>query len=135
MSNVRNVRDLDASKVGMELVELTYKLTAGLPETERYGLISQMCRAAVSIPSNLAEGQVVRAPKWSSRYIVNAIGSSWELDTQIELTTRLRFVTTAACSNIRAVLNRLQKLLYGLRREKERQMALPGAGGFLWRRF
>ena len=59
------------------------------------------------------------------RYVVTAIGSSWELDTQIEVATRLKLAPPAATRDLRASLDRLQKLLYGLRREKERQLALP----------
>ena len=125
MSTVRNVRDLDTWQVAMNVVELTYKLTGAFPKEERYGLVSQMRRAATSMPSNLAEGQGVRTPRWSMRYVVTAIGSSWELDTQIEVATRLKLAPPAATRDLRASLDRLQKLLYGLRREKERQLALP----------
>ena len=109
----------------MNVVELTYQVTADFPDGERYGLVSQIRRAAVSIPSNIAEGQGVRAPKWSLRHIVTAIGSSWELDTQVEMALRLHFLSTAAARNLVMSLDRVQKLLYGLRREKERRLALP----------
>lgn len=77
-------RQLVAWQVGMDVVELTYRLTGKFPIEERYGLVSQMRRAAVSVPSNIAESQPATTPKWTLRYINNAIGSSCELDTQIE---------------------------------------------------
>ena len=127
MSEIRSFRDLIAWQVGVDLVELTYRVTADFPENERYGLTSQMRRAAVSIPSNVAEGQGVRKTRWSLRHIVTAIGSSCELDTQIEVARRLRFVAPAAARELQATLDRVQKLLYGMRREKEQR--LLGAAG------
>lgn len=60
MDNVRTFRDLDAWQIAMSVVELTYRLSADFPDGERFGLVTQMRRAAVSIPSNIAEGQVIR---------------------------------------------------------------------------
>ena len=92
MSHVRSFRDLDAWQMGMRAVELTYRLTADFPDTERFGLVSQMRRAAVSVPSNVAEGQAVRSTRWSLRFFAIAIASLSELDTQLEVALRLRFV-------------------------------------------
>ena len=127
MSEIRSFRDLMAWQVGVDLVELAYRLTADFPDNERFGLVSQMRRAAVSSPSNVAEGQGVRKTRWSLRHIVTAIGSSCELDTQIEVALRLRFVGPAAAREFQTTLDRAQKLLYGMRREKERR--LLGAAG------
>ena len=106
----------------MEAVEETYKLTGNFPDRERYGLTSQMRRAALSIPSNVAEGQVIRAVRWSLRHVIIAIGSSAELDTQLEAAVRLHFVDENAAKPLRALLERVQQVLYGLRREKERRL-------------
>ena len=91
MAEIKTFRDLIAWQVGMEMMVLTYDVTADFPAHERFGLVSQMRRAAVSVPSNVAEGQAVGAARWSMRYIVTAIGSATELDTQIEAAIRLRF--------------------------------------------
>ena len=119
MSAIRTFRDLRAWQVAMDVVELTYRLTALFPPDERFGQRMQMRRAAVSIPSNVAEGQGVRASRWSLRYIVVAIGSACELETQLEAAVRLKFVTADAAANLSEQLDRTQKLLYGMRREKE----------------
>ena len=111
----------------MEAVEETYRLTATFPDRERYGLISQMRRASLSIPSNVAEGQVIRAVRWSLRHVIIAIGSSAELDTQLEAAVRLTFVTEQGAKPLRDLLERLQQVLYGLRREKERRLAAGAA--------
>ena len=111
----------------MEAVEETYRLTATFPDRERYGLISQMRRASLSIPSNVAEGQVIRAVRWSLRHVIIAIGSSAELDTQLEAAVRLTFVNEQGAKPLRDLLERLQQVLYGLRREKERRLAAGAA--------
>jgi four helix bundle protein len=82
-----------------------------------------MRRAAVSMPSNIAEAHGVKKTRWSLRHIVTAIGSSCELDTQLEIALRLKFIAPTAARELTAVLDRAQKLLYGMRREKERRLA------------
>ena len=121
MGEVKTFRDLDAWQVGMDTVELTYTLTSLFPDSERFGLTSQMRRAAVSIPSNIAEGQAVRTPRWNLRHIVTALGSLAEL----EVARRLHYVADDGALDLQQTINRLRQLLYGMRRDKERQMRLP----------
>ena len=123
MDKILSHRDLDAWKVGMTVVEQTYQLTKNFPQEERYGLTAQMRRASVSVPSNIAEGQGRRLVK-SSLYFINvAIGSSAELDTQLELARRLRFVTIAAAMELQDSLDRVRQLLHGMRRERQARLA------------
>lgn len=128
MTEIRNFRDLDAWPLGMSAIEATYRLTERFPAGERFGLVAQMRRAAVSIPSNVAEGQAVRAASWSRRHVVIAIGSSAELDTQLEAAIRLGFVHGSEAKPLQELLSRLQQVLYGLRRHKERRLAAGAAG-------
>jgi len=116
-------RQLIAWQVGMEVVDLTYRLTREFPNEERYGLVSQMRRAAVSIPSNIAESQPATTPKWTLRFINNAIGSSCELDTQVEASIRLGFCGADTTTAVREQIDRVQKLLYGMRRKKMEALA------------
>ncbi len=132
MSAITNFRDLDVWRVGMDIVELTYRLTADFPDGERYGLVSQMRRASVSVPSNVAEGQAVGMTKWSLHHISIAIGSSRELETQLEIALRLGFVAPHAARDLQVGLDRLQKLLYGLRRDRRRRLGLSVSGWFLF---
>jgi four helix bundle protein len=132
MSEIRSFRDLDAWRVSMDVVELTYRVTADFPDGERFGLVSQMRRSATSVPSNIAEGQAVRATKWGLRHIITAIGSSCELDTQLEVAVRLKFIQPAASQDLRSGIDRMQKLLYGLRRERERRLGLAASGAVLF---
>jgi four helix bundle protein len=122
----RGFRGLLAWQVGMTVVDSTYQLTRKFPDEERYGLISQMRKASISIPSNVAEGYAARPPKWTLRFITTAIGSSFELDTQIEAAVRLRLCTDADAKDLQEAIDRLQKLLYGLKRERERKLATTG---------
>jgi len=127
MGEIKTFRDLVAWQVGMDVVTLTYDLTAQFPTDERFGLTSQMRRASLSIPSNLAEGQAVKAPRWSLRHINTAIGSSAELETQLEAATRLRFVSAENSRPLVDKIDRLQKLLYGLRRERLQRIGASAA--------
>jgi four helix bundle protein len=127
MGEIKTFRDLYAWQVGMDTVVLTYEVTAEFPSDERFGLTSQMRRASVSIPSNVAEGQGVRAPRWSLRHVVTAIGSATELETQLEAAIRLQFVSRDRSRALASSIDRLQ-LLYGMRREKERRLGISVAG-------
>ena len=77
----------------MRMVELIFEITRRLPDDQRFGLISQMQRAAVSVPSNIAEGHAKRAGKDYKRHLTIAAGSVAELETQIELCVRLRLIS------------------------------------------
>lgn len=89
----RTYRDLDAWKLAMTLVETTYELTRLLPNSERFNLIAQMQRSATSIPSNIAEGQGRGTVRFGLWFLRVATGSAAELETQLELTRRLKYVT------------------------------------------
>ena len=88
-------RDLDAWKQGMDLVEECYRFTTAFPAHELYGLTSQIRRAAVSIPSNIAEGRCRHTTKTFTNHVSIALGSFGELETCIELSARLGFLKTA----------------------------------------
>jgi four helix bundle protein len=117
----------------MAAVEETYRLTAKLPDSERFGLCSQMRRASVSVPSNVAESHGRGVIRGCLYFLNVAIGSNAELDTQLEAARRLRFVTEADARNLENSIDRARQLPYGLRREKERQIAVPlGSVAFLF---
>ena len=80
---MNNFRKLRIWERGMEIVKKTYSLSKQLPNEERYGLISQITRSAVSIPSNLAEGSSRTSDKEKKRYAEIALGSAFELETQL----------------------------------------------------
>ncbi len=86
---VRSYRDLQVWQRSMELTVLIYKLTASFPREEVYGLTSQLRRCAVSIPSNIAEGQGRLNTREFKQFLGIARGSNCELQTQLEITRRL----------------------------------------------
>lgn len=80
---MRNFRLLDCWKLGMEIVKQTYKFLEKLPSSENYGLRSQMSRAAISMPSNIAEGCGRNGKKDMGRFFEVAVSSAFELETQL----------------------------------------------------
>jgi four helix bundle protein len=107
-------RDLKVWQRSIDLAESIYRLTAAFPASEAYGLTSQMRRAAVSIPSNTAEGWGRRSRKDYSRFVVMARGSNDELQTQLILAERLGFGDAARISEAAALSEEIGKMLGGL---------------------
>jgi len=87
---------LDVWQEAMTLVEAIYACSAHFPDSERFGLTSQIRRAAVSIPSNIAEGAARRSTPEFQRFLSIARGSLSELDTQLQIAVRLKYVETMA---------------------------------------
>ena len=86
-----NHKDLDLWKISMDFVVDIYKLTKEFPDHEKYGIISQMRRSAVSIPSNIAEGAGRKGIKENIQFLYIALGSLSELDTQLIISERLGY--------------------------------------------
>ena len=89
---MHNFRQLRVWQKAMELCELIYRLTAAFPDTEKFGLISQIRRCAVSIPSNIAEGCGRNSDIEFARFLSVALGSCYELSTQLILANRLDYL-------------------------------------------
>ena len=92
-SKIKNFRDLDVWRLGMEIVGDIYKYTKAFPKEEIYGLVSQMRRSAVSIASNIAEGFNRYHNKEYRQFLYVALGSCAELETQIEVSLLLGYIT------------------------------------------
>jgi four helix bundle protein len=114
--DIRPHRKLEVWKSSMEFVKNVYQATETFPGSETYGLISQMRRAAVSIPSNLAEGASRLGPKEFRQFLNIAQGSISELDTQIELSKILGYITEQTYAELTQKLTTISKMLYGLAR-------------------
>lgn len=91
MSEIETHKDLEIWQKGIELVEKIYKLTSTFPKEEIYGIISQLRRASISYPSNIAEGAARSSRKEFIQYTYIALGSLSELDTQIIISSRLGY--------------------------------------------
>jgi len=92
MGEVRSHLDLEVWKVSIDFVVEIYKLTATFPDHEKYGLTSQIRRAAVSIPSNIAEGSARRNSKELIQFLYISLGSVAEIETQLILSKRLNYI-------------------------------------------
>lgn len=124
MSRVLSYRDLDAWQKAMTLVERCYKLTASFPRDELFGLTAQVRRAAVSIPANIAEGHR-RSRLAYLHHLAIALGSQAELETQLELATRLNFLKPAQVNDVQEMNRDVGRLLHGLVRSLDRRTPNP----------
>lgn len=109
-------KKLVAWQKSMDLVEKIYALSKRFPRDEVYGLTSQVRRAAVSVPSNIAEGAAGRSSVQFRNYLSVAIGSLNELDTQLEIAQRVGYVDAKAVSETVALVDECLAVTYGLRR-------------------
>ena len=112
-------KKLDVWKLSMELSKSIYLLTANFPSEEKFGLISQMRRAVVSIPSNLAEGAARASDNEFRNFLSIARSSLSELDTQLDLSRQLGFITPESRLEIDTLLMRIDKMLYALYQAKK----------------
>jgi four helix bundle protein len=114
--SISNFRDLRAWQLGMDLTEQVYILTENFPRSEIYGLTSQIRRSAVSIPSNLAEGQGRDSTKEFLQLIAIAFGSICELETQLILSKRLKYIQHDDWQKISISLVETRKTMRGLQK-------------------
>ena len=121
MNSKKPHRNLLAWQKTMDFAVNIYELTRKFPQEEMYGLTSQLRRAAVSAPSNIAEGAAGRTRQQFSNYLSNAIGSLNEVDTQLELALRLGYATGAEYDRLYQALDECLALTYGLRRSVSRK--------------
>jgi len=108
---IHSYKDLVVWQKAMDLVSLIYKLTANFPNSELYGLSSQMRRAAISIPSNIAEGRRRGHKKEFLQFLFNAYGSGAELETQLEIAKRLPKMKSLDYTEIDLHLEEVMKML------------------------
>jgi four helix bundle protein len=112
---MRGHRDLIAWKKAIELVLEIYRVTNLFPKHELYGLVSQLRRAAVSVPSNIAEGYGRNSPNELHQFIGISRGSLAEVETQIEIAVRLGYLPAADGSALLERILELGRILAGLR--------------------
>ncbi len=130
-SQIKSYRELETWQVAMKLVTQTYALCDELPSSERFELRRQMHRAAVSVPSNIAEGQIRNSSRSFIHFIGIALGSIAELDTHVEIAVRLKYFSITDVSEILQTIQSTRRLLFGLRRAQRLKLTVSGGASIL----
>ncbi len=112
MKKIMLHQDLDVWQVSMEFVSDIYKATECFPNSERFGLVQQISRAAVSIPSNIAEGSARKNLREFIQFLYYSLGSSAELETQLELSRNLGYLKNSMDLNVK--LKRIGSMIINL---------------------
>lgn len=111
---IRNYRGLKVWQRGIDLVKKVYSVTREFPKHEQYALANQMQRSAVSVPSNIAEGQTRKSSKEFKQFLYIAQSSLSELDTQIVISQELGYLDNQKGSEIESVILELRRMIYAL---------------------
>jgi four helix bundle protein len=117
---VQSYKDLEVWKKGIEIADLVYSCTERFPSGERYGLASNMQRAAVSIPSNIAEGFARQYTKEYLQFCRIALGSCAELETQTIISNRRKYMTEALFAQVEELLDHESRMLMNLIKSLQR---------------
>ncbi|GAB4058923.1 four helix bundle protein [Uliginosibacterium sediminicola] len=125
MAEVRSYRDLKVWQLGIELVESVYLLTASFPESERFGLIAQLRRSMVSVPSNIAEGHARGSTRDFLRFISIALGSLAEAETQLIISNRLNYLNGDEVQRFLGQMDELGRMLRGLQSTLANRLPSP----------
>jgi four helix bundle protein len=111
---MRTHKDLDVWKDGIGFVTKVYKITSSFPKEELYGITSQIRRAAISIPSNIAEGAARRSSNEFRQFLFIALSSAAELNTQLIISNNLGFLEPHNTENLNSELDTISKRIQGL---------------------
>ncbi len=115
----KHYKELLVWQKGMLLAKGVYGLTTSFPADERFGLVSQLRRAAISVPSNIAEGQARQGTREFLQFLSHASGSLAELETQLLLSIDLAYCKKGDVDEVSALIGELQKMIAALRRSLE----------------
>ncbi|MDA9555579.1 four helix bundle protein [Pelobium sp.] len=119
---MNNLKELKIWNKAIDLTVSVYKATSTFPLDERFGLISQARRAVVSIPSNIAEGAGRNSLKEFNNFLGIANGSSFELQTQLIVASKLEMLSEELLSPILNEIDELQKMIYGFQQMLEKKI-------------
>ena len=116
-SKTRSYKDLVVWQKGIQLAKLVYGLTRNFPAEEKFGIVAQMRRAAVSVPSNIAEGQARHTTGEFIQFISHAEGSVAELYTQLIICVELTYTRAEDADAVFELISELRRMLNALRRK------------------
>ncbi|MBY6203464.1 four helix bundle protein [Halomonas denitrificans] len=125
---LRSYRELKVWQRSMDVVEEVYALTECFPDSERFALTQQIRRTAVSVPSNIAEGNARRSTKDYARFVSIAIGSLAELETQIEIAYRVRYLDDERAAGIHSELMEIGRMLRAIESKLRGYVRDPSEG-------
>ena len=108
---MHNYNNLQIWQQSMDLTTYIYKVVSNFPSVEKFGIASQMTRAAVSIPSNIAEGSGRATDKEFAHFLSIAIGSAYELHTQIIVCERVGYIDATLSKELQQIVQQLQRML------------------------
>jgi four helix bundle protein len=120
-SKIKSYQDLEVWQKAMDLVVMCYQMTTNFPKTEIYGLSSQLQRAAVSVPANIAEGRQRQHSKEFLQHLSIAYGSLAELETHIQIAGRLNYIYENQINKMLGITAEIGKMLNGLRKSIEKK--------------
>ena len=115
-TRIGSYRDLDVCQFAMDIVIAVYRVTRAFPAEEKFGLVAQLRRAAVAIPSNIAEGRNRLGAAEFRRFVSIARGSVAEVETQLAVAVALGYVGAGEIASLSSRLDQLSKMLFGLYR-------------------
>lgn len=113
---MHNFKDLRVWQKSIELTTDIYKLLASFPTDEKFGLISQLKRAAVSVPSNIAEGAGRNSNKEFNHFLSISLGSLFELETQLIISKNLNLINSDSLLEMNNKISELQKMIFSLKK-------------------
>lgn len=114
MEKIRNFRDLNIWKLGIEIVEDIYRITKEFPRDELYGLVSQMKRSSISIASNISEGFARKHNREYRQFLYITLGSCAELETQVEIASRLKYISEEKKNDLLETINHETRMIMNL---------------------
>ncbi|MGB4575688.1 MAG: four helix bundle protein [Paludibacter sp.] len=118
---MHNFKRLEIWIKSMNIVTEIYQITNTFPNHERFGLISQMQRSAVSIPTNIAEGSAKTSNKDFARFLEISIGSSFELETELIVSFNLKYIESAVYEDILNKISEIQKMINGFKNKLDEE--------------
>ena len=116
---MHNFKDLKVWQKAVDFAVSIYKVTVNFPAEERFGLTSQMRRAGVSVPSNIAEGSARTSKKAFANSLEISLGESFELETQMEIAKRIGLLSKDEMDGLDSNLSEIQRMLVGLKSSLE----------------
>ncbi|MDH4241461.1 MAG: four helix bundle protein [Phycisphaerae bacterium] len=119
----KGYQDLEVWQKSMDLVVMCYQVTKNFPKSELYGLASQLQRAAVSIPANIAEGRERKYSKEFIKHLSIAYSSLTELETHIQIAQRLDYISSEKTKSLLEITAEIGRMLNGLRKSLEKRNA------------